>query len=279
MDSTIIDPIEYGRVGKRTLTGTLYRPASPPDHLLPIILWVHGGAWMHGTRHDNADLFREMVAQGFACFSISYRLSHEAIFPAAIMDCKCAVRYLRANAAELGIQAENIGAWGPSAGGHLVALLGTSANVPDLEGDGGWAGHSSAVQAVCDWFGPSDFLQMSAYPSDIDHDAPDAPESLFIGNPIQQHPDLVQRANPITYITAATPPMLIAHGKQDRIVPINQSELLYEALVAQGVEVTFEQLEAAGHGGAGFEPEGELFATCIDFFKRHLMPTNSYLNQ
>lgn len=272
MNIEIIDPLDYGRGGDTVLSGTLYRPAKMPAGALPLIVWIHGGAWMHGTRHDDADLCQQIAQHGFACFSISYRLSSTAIFPAAVEDCKCAVRYLRANAADLNIQTSRIGAWGPSAGGHLAALLGTSAGVPELEGDGGWPDYSSAVQAVCDWFGPTDFSQMSAHHSDMDHDAADSPESRFIGGAVQQHPERVQRANPITYISEATPPMFIAHGRRDQLVPFNQSELLVDALTAHGVEVHFEVLDEAGHGGPSFEPETVLFEKCMAFFRQHLLP-------
>lgn len=264
----IIDEIEYGRVGSRALLATAYRPDVPADEIVPAIVWIHGGAFRAGDRHGDAELCRQIARRGFACLSIDYRLSGEAIFPAAIQDCKCAVRYLRANAARLGIAPDGIGAWGPSAGGHLAALLGTSAGVAEFEGDSGWAGYSSAVKAVCDWFGPTDFLQMSAFPSDMDHDAADSPESEFIGGPIQMHPDRAGKANPITYVSQSTPPMFIAHGKLDRLVPFNQSELLHAALVAHQVEVIFEPLEHAGHGGAGFEADGDLFERCIAFFER-----------
>src|SRR5690606_26503040 len=126
-------------------------------------------------------------------------------------------------------------------------------------------------QAVCDWFGPTDFSQMSAHRSDMDHDAADSPESRFIGGAVQQHPERVQRANPITYISEATPPMFIAHGRRDQLVPFNQSELLVDALTAHGVEVQFEVLDEAGHGGTGFEPESALFEKCIVFFRQHLL--------
>ncbi|MBZ0286411.1 MAG: alpha/beta hydrolase [Anaerolineae bacterium] len=268
MEIERIDNIEYGRTGGRALFATLYRPAQTPA--LPAVVWIHGGAWQSGDRYQDEELCQQIARYGFACLSIDYRLSGEAIFPAAIRDCKCAVRYLRANAASLGIIPEQIGAWGASAGAHLAVLLGTSAGVPELEGDGGWAGYSSAVQAVCDWFGPTDFLRMSDFPSVIDHDAADAPESLFVGGKIQEYPERVQKANPITYISASTPPVMIVHGKQDQIVPFNQSELLVAALVAQGIEAEFIPLENAGHGGAGFEPDGTVFERCVAFMKRHL---------
>lgn len=271
MDIEITDGIVLGRAGNRALLGKLYYP-EPTGQALPAILWIHGGAWLRNDRHSESDWCVALAANGYVCLTLDYRLSPEAIFPAAIHDCKCAIRYLRANAAELGIDPQRIGAWGTSAGAHLAALLGTSAGVPELEGEGGWAGTSSAVQAVCDWYGPSDFMHMGDYPDqiDLDHNAPDSPESLLIGAPILEHPDLVAKANPITYISPQTPPIFIAHGKRDRIVPYNQSERLYAALVAWGLQTVFHTLEEAGHGGANFEPDGPLFARCVEFFKQHL---------
>jgi acetyl esterase/lipase len=271
MDIEVIDEVEYGKVGNRPLHATLYRPSRQQDTPLPAIVWIHGGAWRVGNRHADTELCQHIAALDFACFSITYRLSAEAIFPAAIQDCKCAVRYLRGNATELGIRTEKIGVWGPSAGGHLAALLGTSANVSEFEGTGGWTDFASSVQAVCDWYGPTDFLQMSAFPCDFDHDAADSPESQFVGGPLQDVPEKVRKANPISYVSESTPPFYIAHGKQDRIVPCNQSELLYDALKANGVEVTFEVLDDAVHGGDGFAANDPLFSRCIEFFKRHLV--------
>ncbi|QPC82578.1 alpha/beta hydrolase [Phototrophicus methaneseepsis] len=265
----IIDDLIYGKGGASDLHATFYRPAAE-ERPLPVILWVHGGAWMAGDRLDDDHYCRRIIRAGFACLSINYRLSDEAIFPAAIQDCKCAVRYLRAHTSELGIQPDKIGAWGPSAGGHLVTLLGTSAQVADFEGTGGWPEQDSSVQAVCDWFGPTNFTAMSDFPSDQDHRAPDAPESLFIGGPVHDYPDRVAKANPITYISATTPPIYIAHGTNDRIVPLNQSELLYDALKAQGCDVTFERIQGAGHGGPGFGADEPLFARCLAFFKAQL---------
>jgi acetyl esterase/lipase len=144
MNINTTDPLEYGKVGDRPLLAVLYRPQTATPHPLSAILWIHGGAWRAGTRHDNADLCQAIAAAGFVCLSIDYRLSQEAIFPAAIQDCHCAVRYLRAHAAELGIAPDRIGAWGPSAGGHLAALLGVSAHVPEFTNSGGWPGVSSA---------------------------------------------------------------------------------------------------------------------------------------
>jgi arylsulfatase A len=124
----------------------LWKPqtASQP---LPAIICIHGGGWYKGERSSMANLAQALAAKGFVTATISYRLSGEAKFPAAIQDCKAAVRFLRANAAKFGINANAIGVTGLSAGGHLAALLTTSGGVKELEGDGGHADQSSAVQA------------------------------------------------------------------------------------------------------------------------------------
>ena len=238
----------YSRVDGKDLLLDLYLPdgqAAP----VPVIMWVHGGAWRKGDK-SGVRLLPHLLSRGYAMASINYRLSQEAIFPAQIYDCKAAVRWLRANAGAYGLDPARIGAWGSSAGGHLVALLGTSGGVAELEGAGGNPGFSSRVQAVCDWFGPSDFLRMDDTPGNMMHDAPDSPESQLVGGPIQENPDAVARANPITYISGDEPPFLIMHGDQDRTVPPAQSQLLYDALRAACADVALHFLAGAGHGTA-----------------------------
>jgi acetyl esterase/lipase len=203
--------------------------------------------------------------------SVEYRLTGEAQFPAQIEDCKAAIRWLHANAEEYGIDPERIGVWGHSAGGHLAALLGTSGGVEEFEG-GGDPEQPSHVQAVVDCFGPTDLLRMDDFPGNITHNAPDSPESLLVGGPIQEHPDRVAAANPITYVDAEDPPFLILHGERDRLVPVNQSELLNEALQTAGVDSTFVRVKEAGHGFSGNPDPGrrEIQAMIQAFFDEHL---------
>jgi acetyl esterase/lipase len=235
-----------------------------------VIAWVHGGAWRLGSKENPRAL--RMVARGYAVASLNYRLSQEATFPAQIHDCKAAVRWLRAHAETYGLDPERIGAWGGSAGGHLVALLGTAWSVPELEGDLGHPDQSSRVQAVCDFYGPTDFCRMNDVPGAMDHDAPDSPESQLIGAPIQERPDLVARADPIAYIGTETPPFLIVHGDHDWTVILNQSQFLYRALRVAGVEATFHIVEGAGHGfqGATEAQRAEIDALVDAFFDAHL---------
>jgi dipeptidyl aminopeptidase/acylaminoacyl peptidase len=143
--------------------------------------------------------------------------------------------------------------------------------VPAFE-DGNYLDQSSQVQAVCDWYGPTDFLQMDSHALDsspFPHDAADSPESQLVGGRIQENRDRVAEANPITYITGEHPPFLIMHGDQDPLVPFHQSQLLYKALEAAGVAVTFRPVTGAGHGGAAFENE-DLLQQVLVFFSQHL---------
>jgi acetyl esterase/lipase len=241
----------------------LYLPATGTN--LPLIVWIHGGAWMGGSKERPPGL--RFLKEGYAVASLNYRLSQHAKFPAQIEDCKAAIRFLRSNAARHGIDPKRIGVWGASAGGHLVALLGTTGDVKEFD-KGKDLEVSSNVQAVCDFFGPSDFLQMNRMPSDINHDAPDSPEAKLIGGAVHDNKEESARANPITYISPADAPFLILHGDQDRTVPINQSELLHEALKKAGVESAFHVVKGAGHGFSG----PEIQEMVRKFFEKHLKP-------
>jgi acetyl esterase/lipase len=265
-----IPNILFGKGGPRYLLLDVLRPRQRPERPMPALVWIYGGAWRAGDKESGIPRLLPYAQRGCFCVSIEYRLSQEAIFPAQIEDCKCAIRFLHAQAVRFGLDPDRIGVWGPSAGGHLAALIGTAPDRFELEGKGGWPYYSSRVQAVCDWFGPTDLLQMDAGGSEMEHDAPDSPESQLIGAPIQERPDLVARVNPITYVTGDEPPFLIMHGDRDPLVPHHQSVLLYEALTRAGVrEVTLHTLKGAGHGGPEFETP-ETLAMVAGFFERHL---------
>ncbi len=254
------DP-EYVDKGHARNRLDLYLPEKAAGPL-PVIVWIHGGAWSAGSKDNPTAL--PLAAKGFAVASINYRLSQHAIFPAQIEDCKAAVRWLRANAKKYNLDPDHIGAWGPSAGGHLVALLGTTGDVKELEGKGGNAEQSSRVQAVVDWFGPTDLLKMRGT-----HDDATALEAKLIGGALQENKDKANKANPITYISKTTPPFLIMHGTQDPTVPFNQSELLEAALKKADIEATLVPVQGAGHGGAAFS-SAENMRRIEEFFAKHL---------
>ena len=233
----------------------LYIPES--DGPMPCLVWVHGGAWRVGSKDGlprNVDM---LLDHGYIVASIGYRLSGEAIFPAQIFDCKAAIRFLKTNAIDYGIDPEKIAVAGSSAGGHLVSLLGTTAGIPSLEDKNMGSGKvSSRVQAVVDYFGPTDFMIMDELPGICEdpmvHLVPDSPESLLLGCDIRQCPDKVKWANPITYITEDDPPFLILHGTHDCTVTPESSVLLEKALREKGVPVSLHLLPGAGHGGPQF---------------------------
>ena len=240
----------------------------------PVVVMVHGGGFMFGDKADGAGLtgVDQLLEAGYAVASINYRLSGEAIWPAQINDAKAAVRFLRANAAQYNLDPERFGAWGASAGGNLVALLGTTCGVAELEGaDLGNADQSSCVQAVVDWFGPIDFLAMDAQFAGTGcpptHDAADSPESMLVGAPIQTVPEIVATTNPMNYIDATDAPFLIQHGSADCNIPPVQGKNLADALGAD--KATYTLIDGAGHGGSQFETPENL-QLVLDFLNQYL---------
>jgi len=253
--------LEYVAEGHARNRLDLYLPAKT-DRPLPVIVWIHGGAWLAGSKEGCPAV--PFVAKGYAVASINYRLSQHAVFPAQIEDCKAAIRWLRANAEKYDLDPKHVGVWGASAGGHLVALLGTTGGAKELEGKGGNLDQSSRVQCVVDWFGPTDFTKMGG-----SHDDANAPEARLIGGAVQENKEKSARANPITYVSKDSAPFLIMHGEDDKVVPIGQSELLDEALRKAGVESTFVRIPGNGHGGPGFvSPENR--KRIEEFFAKHL---------
>ena len=183
-------------------------------------------------------------------------MSGDALFPAQIEDCKAAIRWLRAHAKEYNLDAQRFGVWGSSAGGHLVALVGASGDVKAFD-VGANLGVSSRVQAVCDYYGPTDFTVFVTTPGYEQHAGAEAPEGKLLGGAVMENKDKAARANSITYVTPDDPPFLIMHGDKDATVPINQSQLLFEALKKAGVSVHFHTIKGAGHGQGFGGPEIE----------------------
>lgn len=218
---------------------------------LPLLIWVHGGGWKNGSKEGCPPLRAGYLQKGYALASINYRLSGHAIFPAQIEDCKAAIRWLRAHAKEYHLDTARFGVWGSSAGGHLVALLGTSGEVKEFD-TGAHLDQSSRVQAVCDYYGPTDFTVHVTTPGFEMHASESSPESLLLGGAVLQSKDKAAKANPITYVTPDDPPFLIVHGDQDGTVPLNQSQLLFDALKKAGVSAHVHTIHGAGHGGPGF---------------------------
>ncbi len=230
---------------------------------MPCLIWIHGGAWLAGSKEGLAGEVDTLLHHGYVIVSIGYRLSSDSIFPAQIFDCKSAIRYIKANAVQYKIDSSKIAVAGSSAGGHLAALVGTSSGIRSLEGyDSG--NISYRVQAVIDFYGPTDFLIMDELPDDppgICHDpmihlAPDSPESLLLGCNIEDCPEKVRWANPVAYVSPDDPPFLIFHGTNDCTVTPKSSVLLKDELIRNGIQVELHLLPNAGHGGNEFYSPG-----------------------
>jgi acetyl esterase/lipase len=248
--------LEYVQNGHERNRLDLYLPERTSGPL-PVLAWFHGGGWERGDKTASPAI--ALATHGFAVASINYRFSQHAIFPAQIHDCKAAIRWLRANAGKYGLDADHIGAWGASAGGHLVALLGTTAGVKDLEGQGGNEAQSSRVQAVVDWYGPTDFLTVGAK---------DTRTHLLGGDP-QANPDKAAKASPMAYVSKDAAPFLIMHGDKDSTVPIAQSELFAQSLKRAGADAAFVVVKGAGHGSPLFKSP-ENMKLVEDFYNKHL---------
>lgn len=262
--------LEYVSKGHERQKLDLYVPASSTK--LPLLIHVHGGAWMGGQKGLNPSL-AGYLSKGFAVADINYRLSQHAVWPAQIEDCKAAVRWLRANASKYNLDPLRFAAMGESAGGHLVAMLGTTSGVKKFD-VGENLDKSSAVQAVVDHFGPTDLAQIIPHRKKDSpfNDPINSPEARLIGGPLDQKKEQAKSANPITYISKHTPPFFIAHGTNDNMVPCHQSEILNEALKKAGITVTFLKIEGAGHGymGASREKMVELDSQVEAFLKKTL---------
>jgi acetyl esterase/lipase len=270
--------LAYVTQGSQSQTLDLYAPKKAKN--VPLIVWIHGGGFLFGSKEGfpAEPIPLQLLLERYAVASINYRLSPEAVFPAQLEDCKAAIRWVRAHAEGFGLDPNRIGVWGASAGGNLAALLGTTGAVRDFD-VGENLGFSSRVQAVCDFYGPTDFLQMDAQrlPDGQIHNTRNSPESRLVGGPIQENPDKVRRVNPIIYVGKSVPPFLIVHGTLDRLVPFNQSELLVAALKAAGASVKFHPVQGGGHGqyfgadgGYGLYADPAVEPMVKAFFATHL---------
>lgn len=260
--------LDYAGTGAERQTLDLYVPKDKSEKR-PLIVWVHGGGWKAGSKETPQIAW--VLDHGYALASINYRLSQQAVFPAQIHDCKGAIRFLRAHADKYGYDARRIGIAGSSAGGHLVALLGTSGDVKDLEGDvGGNTTHSSRVQAVLDFFGPTDFVTMVTQPSRIDRSKGEYPEAQLLGETVQANPEKAKRASPATYVSADDPPFLIYQGTKDELVPDKQSIDFTAALKGKSVSADLVLVEGGGHGGPAFFSEEAARNKQLAFFDKFL---------
>lgn len=253
--------ITYCTMDGVALKMDVYYPSENTGHF-PVTMYVHGGGWSSGNKAQGAGAMEipALQAAGFLVVSVNYRLAPEYPFPAMIEDVKCAVRSLRAHAGEYNLDPNRIGVWGGSAGGHLVALLGTTDESAGFD-VGEYLEYSSRVQAVVDMFGPADLtVQFEGGYESASRVFGDFDAAL---------------ASPVTYVTADDPPFLMLHGENDKLVPIEQSEILLAALQGAGVPAELIRVVNANHS---FKPDGgqispsrrEIAQLVVTFFEETL---------
>jgi acetyl esterase/lipase len=271
----LIRDIAYIPDGDEAQRLDLYLPEKPAESPLPLVVHIHGGGWMGGSKLPCP--FVNLVSQGYAVASVEYRFSQKALFPAQIQDCQAAIRWLRANSQRYNIDPDHFGAVGGSAGGHLSALLGSSGGKKTFPAIGEYQEQSDRVQCVCDIFGPANFTSVIEEAADdknvrniFQFNSLDDPYSRLIGVSLDSaEREKTDAVSPVHYVSKETPPMLILHGTHDALVPYAQSEELAAALKAGGVPVWLQTLPGSGHGGPAFEKSaiGELIQK---FFDKHL---------
>ncbi|MEO8350146.1 MAG: alpha/beta hydrolase fold domain-containing protein [Chthoniobacteraceae bacterium] len=270
---TIREGIEYGNADDTKLLLDVYLPKSGTGKKpRPAVILVHGGGWEGGSRRADymMELGRELARAGFVAFNIDYRLvkrprDSEPVrnaYPAAVDDCQRAVRWVRQHADEYGIDPDRLGALGDSAGGHLVSLLGTRETRADSPPE--LAAYPSRVDAVVDIFGPADFTQPLP-----EIDLAGITPRQMVRNFVVDDSAQIRDASPIFHVDEKTPPFLIFHGTEDKIVPIEQSRSFQAALKKAGTEVELVEFPGEGHG---FSPpiQTKMTQRAIEFFKRTL---------
>lgn len=240
----------------------VYRPIQKSDTPLPVVLWIHGGGWLKGSKENCKAAY--LAQHDFAVVSVGYRLTDVAQWPAQIEDCYAAVRWIRENAETYDFDPERIGAWGGSAGGHLAAILGTR--------QAGKEKVSSRVQAVCDWYGPTDLLTMPPNVVSEKRTREQVEKSngaKLLGAPVPDIPEKAKDASALYHVSKEDPPFLIMHGSADPGVPVIQSQRFHEALEKAGVDSELILLEGAGHGGKDFQTQ-KVKDTVRRFFEEKL---------
>ena len=240
----------YATIGGKNLALDLYMPANAAAP--PLVVWVHGGRWMNGTK---ADVPTEFVEHGIATASVDFRQSTEARFPAMVHDIKAAIRFLRAKASEHGYRADRIAIAGSSSGAHLAALVGVTNGHKELEGTVGTFGsQSSAVQAIVSYYGASNLTTILAQSTPYGVGVRKPALQSLLGALPEDARELATLASPVMHVDRNDPPLLLLHGDQDPQMPINQSHELEGAYEKLGLDVFFDVVHGAAHGDGDGEP-------------------------
>jgi acetyl esterase/lipase len=260
-----IEDVIYATVDGKALGLDVHMPAAVSRPAL--VVWVHGGAWSQGTK---AQYPKELIARGFALASVDFRQSTEARFPANVHDIKAAIRFLRAKGSEYGYRTDRIAIAGASSGGHLAALVGVTNGNKELEGSvGEYPSQSSGVQAILSYFGASNLTTILAQSTPFGLNVRRPALERLLGALPDQVPQLAALASPVSHVDRGDPPLLLFHGDQDPQMPINQSHELAGAYEKLGLDVAFDVLHGAAHGGEPFFT-GEPLERAVAFLRRTL---------
>lgn len=258
---TLDKDVEYASPGGERLALDIARPKDSARH--PAILCIHGGGFRGGNRNGYVPVCIRLAQHGYVAATVTYRLAPKSPFPAAVEDVKTAVRWLRANAAQYGIDPERIGVTGQSAGGTLALMLGLTAHVPELEGEGNRE-QSSKVECVVAYYGATDFTRSYGKSVDAAEVLP-----LYLGGDLEHARAAHIRSSPLFWVTPDAAPVLAIHGTKDRYVEYAQSVWLGERMKAAAVPFELETLEGADHGFKGADAE-RAEARMIRYFDRYL---------
>lgn len=261
-DVTFIRDIEFSNVANQHLQVNLAQPKQGSGPF-PAIVCIHGGGFRAGKREGYDKLCMTFAQHGYVAITVTYRLAPEFQFPAAVHDCKTAVRWLRAHAAEYHVDPTRIGVMGGSAGGHLAQFLGVTAGVPQFEGEG-YNDQSSAVTCVVNFFGPSDFTKSYGASVDAAEVLP-----LFFGGDLTTKRKEHIIGSPLYWVTPNAAPTLCLHGTKDEYVAFEQAQWIVDKLKAATVEAELLPFEGAGHGLKGV-PVEQTEGPMIAFFDKHL---------
>lgn len=260
-----VKDVVYATVDGKALGLDLYLPAGTRNPAL--LVWVHGGGWSAGTKVQYP---KELVEKGFAVASLDFRQATEARFPANVHDIKAAIRFLRARGADYGYRTDRIAIGGASSGAHLAALVGVTNGNQALEGTvGEHPGQSSAVQAIVSYFGASNLTTILAQSTPFGLNVRRPALERLLGALPEYSRELAVLASPVSHVDRSDPPLLLFHGDQDPQMPINQSHELQGAYEKLGLDVDFDVLHGAAHGGDAFFA-GEPLERALKFLRRTL---------
>jgi acetyl esterase/lipase len=272
-DVTVLHNLHYRAADDKACTLDLAMPGGAKKKPRPAIVVIHGGGWIEGDKssfasdeHGVPGNIVEFARLGFVAATINYRLAGEATYPAAIVDCQCAVRFLRAHADEYGIDPDRIGAYGNSAGGHLALLLAMADRPAENSSKEPFAGQSSAVQAAASDSGPIDLVRQHEQ-----NQLRTVIERFLGGPPAAERLAAYREASPSAHVATKLPPLLLIYGETDEQVDVRTADDFVAALGRAGCkDVSYIRLATIGHCPHSLKRVPYLKAVVNDFFARRL---------